>query len=109
MVEEAFALEDTLQELVAHHPELLSGEQMDPNDPRRWILVGREQGIADIVGGGHRWALDHLLIDQDAIPTLVEAKRSASSEIRRSIIGQMMEYAAHATPNLECWRHSPSV
>ena len=57
MVEEAFALEDTLQELVAHHPELLSGEQMDPNDPRRWILVGREQGIADIVGGGHRWAL----------------------------------------------------
>ena len=97
MVEEAFALEDTLQELVAHHPELLSGEQMDPNDPRRWILVGREQGIADIVGGGHRWALDHLLIDQDAIPTLVEAKRSASSEIRRSIIGQMMEYAAHAT------------
>ena len=59
MVEEAFALEDTLQELVAHHPELLSGEQMDPNDPRRWILVGREQGIADIVGGGHRWALDH--------------------------------------------------
>ena len=97
MVEEAFALEDTLQELVAHHPELLSGEQMDPTDPRRWILVGREQGIADIVGGGHRWALDHLLIDQDAIPTLVEAKRSASSEIRRSIIGQMMEYAAHAT------------
>ena len=97
MVEEAFALEDTLQELVAHHPELLSGEQMDPNDPRRWILVGREQGIADIVGGGPRWALDHLLIDQDAIPTLVEAKRSASSEIRRSIIGQMMEYAAHAT------------
>ena len=97
MTEERFALEDKLQELVAQYPKLLSGEQMDPNNPRRWILVGREQGIADIVGGSDRWALDHLLIDQDARPTLVEAKRSENSEIRRSIVGQMMDYAAHAT------------
>ncbi len=97
MTEEPFALEDKLQELVAQYPKLLSGEQMDPNNPRRWILIGREQGIADIVGGSDRWALDHLLIDQDARPTLVEAKRSENSEIRRSIVGQMMDYAAHAT------------
>ena len=89
MMEEQFALEDKLQELVANHPGLLSGEQMNPDNPRRFILTGREQGIADIVGGCHRWSLDHLLIDQDAIPTLVEAKRSANSEIRRSIIGQI--------------------
>lgn len=97
MTEERFPLEDKLQELVANYPKLLSGEQMDPNNPRRWILVGREQGIADIVGGSDRWSLDHLLIDQDAVPTLVEAKRSENSEIRRSIVGQMMDYAAHAT------------
>ena len=75
----------------------VSGNQIDPENPRRWILIGREQGIAEIVGGGHRWALDHLLIDQDAIPTLVEVKRSENSEIRRSIVGQMLDYAAHAT------------
>ena len=97
MTEERFALEDKLQELVAKYPKLLSGEQMDPNNPRRWILIGREQGIADIVGGSERWSLDHLLIDQDAIPTLVEAKRSENSEIRRTIVGQMIDYAAHAT------------
>jgi hypothetical protein len=97
MMEEQFALEDKLQELVATHPGLLSSEQMNPDNPRRFILVDREQGIADIVGGGHRWSLDHLLIDQDPIPTLVEAKRSANSEIRRSIVGQMLDYAAHAT------------
>lgn len=97
MTEERFALEDKLQELVAQYPKLLSGEQMDPNNPRRWLLIGREQGIADIVGGSDRWSLDHLLIDQDAIPTLIEAKRSENSEIRRSIVGQMMDYAAHAT------------
>ena len=97
MIEERFDLEDKLQELVAEYPKLLSGEQISPDNPRRWILIGREQGIADIVGAGHRWSLDHLLIDQDAIPTLVEAKRSENSEIRRSIVGQMMDYAAHAT------------
>ena len=38
----------------------------------------------------------HLLIDQDAIPTLVEVKRSSDSQIRREIVGQMLDYAAHA-------------
>ena len=97
MNEEAFELEDKLQELVAGYPALLSGEQMNPDNPRRFILIGREQGIADIVGGGNRWSLDHLLIDQDAVPTLVEAKRQGNSQIRREIVGQMMDYAAHAT------------
>ena len=97
MQEEPFAAEDKLQELVAEYPGLLSGEQMNPANPRRFILIDREQGIADIIGGGHRWSLDHLLIDQDAVPTLVEAKRQANSEIRREIVGQMLDYAAHAT------------
>lgn len=96
MTEKPFDVEDTLQELVANHPDLLSGEQMNPDNPRRWILINREQGIADIEGGSYRWALDHLLIDQDAVPTLVEVKRSANSQIRREIVGQMLDYAAHA-------------
>ena len=74
--EQKFDLESVFQQLVADHPELLSGQRMDPDNPRRWILVDREQGIPDIVGGGNRWASDHLLIDQDAIPTLAEVKRS---------------------------------
>ena len=97
MKEEQFPLEDNLQKLVAQYPGLLSGEQMNPDSPRRFILIGREQGIADIIGGSNRWSLDHLLIDQDAIPTLVEAKRQSSSEIRRQIVGQMLDYAAHAS------------
>ena len=96
MQEEKFLLEDALQQLIADHPELLSGQQINPADPRRWILIKREQGIADIQGSHHRWAVDHLLIDQDAIPTLVETKRSTNSEIRRTIVGQMLDYAAHA-------------
>ena len=95
--EEPFDTEDDLQELVAEYPELLAGEQIDPFNPRRWILIKREQGIPDRPGAGDRWSVDHLFIDQDAVPTLVEAKRSANSEIRRRIVGQMLDYAAHAT------------
>ena len=98
--EEMFSSEDELQALIAAYPELLDGEQMRPDDPRRWILVTREQGIAESSGSGDRWSLDHLIIDQDAVPTLIEAKRGSSSELRRTIVGQLLEYAAHAA---ETW------
>ena len=41
MREEPFALEDDLQELVAGHLELLSGERINPDKPRRFILIDR--------------------------------------------------------------------
>lgn len=100
LVETPFASEDELQKLVAEHPEILDGEQIRPGDARRWILVSREKGIAESPGGSARWAVDHLLIDQEAVPTLVELKRSSNPEIRRAIVGQLLEYAAHAS---ETW------
>ena len=98
--EERFSSEDDLQALIAQHPELLDGEQIRPGDPRRWILIKREKGISDTPGSAARWALDHLIVDQDAVPTLVEVKRGSNSELRRTIVGQMMDYAAHAS---ETW------
>ena len=94
--ESRFEQEDHLQALIADHPQLLAGEQIDPAAPRRWILISREQGIADTEGASDRWSLDHLLIDQDAIPTLVEVKRGESRRTRREVVGQMLDYAAHA-------------
>lgn len=41
-------------------------------------------------------SLDHLFIDQDAVPTLVEVKRSSDTRIRREVVGQMLDYAADA-------------
>ena len=89
LAEERFETEELLQELVGQHPELLAGEQMRPDDPLRWILIKREMPIEG-------WAVDHLLIDQHARPTLVEVKRGSSREIRRTIVGQMLDYAATA-------------
>ena len=101
--ETPFSTEDELQALIAEHPELLDGEQIRPGDARRWILITREKGIASSSGEGARWSVDHLIVDQDAVPTLVEVKRGSNPEIRRSIVGQMLEYAAHAS---ETWTAS---
>ena len=98
--EKAFDFEDELQTLIAEHPELLDGEQMRPGDPRRWLLITREKGIAETAGEGARWAVDHLLVDQDARPTLAEVKRGWNSELRRTVVGQVLDYAAHAS---ETW------
>ena len=98
--ETPFPTEDELQALIAEHPELLDGEQIRPGDARRWILVTREKGIAPSPGEAARWSVDHLIIDQDAVPTLAEVKRGSNPEIRRTIVGQLLEYAAHAS---ETW------
>ena len=89
LAEERFETEDLLQELIGQHPELLAGDQMQPGDPLRWILIRREMPIEG-------WAVDHLLLDQNAQPTLVEVKRGESRRIRRTVVGQMLDYAATA-------------
>ena len=47
-------------------------------------------------GGSGRWAIDHLFLDQDGVPTLVEVKRATDPGIRREVVGQMLDYAANA-------------
>jgi hypothetical protein len=92
-----FALERDLQQLVADHPELLAGAQMNPSAPRHFVLVDTEVAVPDEAEGSGRWALDHLFVDQDAIPTLVEVKRAANSQLRREVVGQLLDYVANAT------------
>jgi hypothetical protein len=96
MNEQAYDSEKLLQELLAKYPSLLSGNQIDPEAPRKWLLIEREVGVPSVEGGSGRWSADHLFLDQDAIPTIVEVKRSANTQIRREIVGQMMDYAANA-------------
>jgi hypothetical protein len=88
--------EDLLQSLLENYPDLLAGDQIDSTNPRRWLLVRREMGIPGDDGGSDRWSVDHLFLDQDAIPTLVEVKRSTDTRIRREVVGQMLDYAANA-------------
>jgi hypothetical protein len=95
MTEEAYDSESVLQASLAEHPRLLAGDQMDDEEPRRWLLVDREVGVPDREGDGGRWAADHLFVDQDGVPTIVEVKRSSDTRARREVVGQMLDYAAH--------------
>jgi hypothetical protein len=90
-----FDSEADLQDLVARYPNLLAGAQMTPGDPRRWLLVRREMGVPVKTGGSDNFSVDHLFVDHEADPTVVEVKRSTDTRIRREVVGQMLDYAAN--------------
>jgi hypothetical protein len=92
----AYESEALLQKLVADYPSLLAGRQAEDETRRRWLLVSREAGVQSEENGANRWSIDHVFLDQDGIPTLVEVKRSSDSRIRREVVGQLLNYAANA-------------
>jgi hypothetical protein len=88
--------EDTeLQQILERNFDLLPGDQISPDEPRRWLLIKREMPVPDPGTATNRFSLDFLFADQDATPTLVECKRFADMRARREIVGQMIEYAAN--------------
>lgn len=95
MTEQAYDSEDQLQELLETYPNLLAGDQIDRATPRRWLLISREVANLSEEDAASRWSLDHLFLDQDAIPTLVEVKRTPNADSRQKVIGQMIDYAAN--------------
>jgi hypothetical protein len=83
--------ERVLQELIERFPALLAADDGEP-----WLLVKREAGVrfgdlGDTVG-----ALDHLFLDADGMPTLVEVKRASDTRSRREVVAQILDYAANA-------------
>jgi hypothetical protein len=88
---EPYESEDFLQGLLAAHPDLLGNDRQF-----RLVLVSREVGVPDSLTGKSRWSLDHLYLDQEGVPTLVETKKASNTQIRREVVGQMLDYAANA-------------
>jgi hypothetical protein len=84
-----------LQLILEKNPDLLPGDQINPENPRRWLLIKREMPVPGPDTGANRWSVDFLFVDQDAIPTFVECKRFADTRSRREVVGQMFEYAAN--------------
>ena len=101
MEEREYPSELILQELVADYPNLLAGHEMDGENPRKWLLVKKEQELYSPDEGSNVVYLDHLFLDQDGVPTLVEVKRSSDTRIRREVVGQMLDYASNAVVYLQ--------
>ena len=97
MEEKEYVSEDILQDLIAKYPNLLAGDEMDVDEPRRWLLVQRELLLyCEDEYGFEKFYLDHLFLDQDGIPTIVETKRSSDNRLRREVVAQMLDYASNA-------------
>lgn len=87
MTETEYISEKELQDFLIQYPELLGGDQFNPEEPRRWLLVQPEFSVSG-------FSIDILFLDQDGVPTIVEVKRACDTRIRREVVGQMLDYAA---------------
>jgi hypothetical protein len=96
LTEAPYDSESLLQTLLADHPSILACDAEESSARQRWLLVTREGAVPDSEDGPGRWSVDHVFLDQDAIPTLVEVKRSTDTRSRREVVGQMLDYAANA-------------
>ena len=88
-------LESRLQEIVEKNPDLLAREWDD--QPRKLFLIAREKEVHAEEDVGNSFSLDHLLVDSEGVPILVEVKRSTDTRIRREVAAQMLDYACRAS------------
>jgi hypothetical protein len=106
MTEQRYDAENVLQRLIASHPEMLASDHDGGHG--RLLFIRREAGVSDVEDRGARWSLDHLYLDAQGVPTLVEVKRSSDTRGRREVVAQMLDYAANARTSfsaeqLEAW------
>jgi hypothetical protein len=92
MTETPYDGEGVLQALIAQHPEMLTDETAGQG---ALLLVRREAAVSDQEDFGGRWSLDHLYVDRQGVPTLVEVKRSSDTP-GDGRVAQMLDYAANA-------------
>lgn len=86
----AYQKELELQKIVADNPGILQRE----NDDVSIFLVAQEYKISDAPDSDISFYIDHLCIDSNGVPIIVETKLGHNTEIRRTITGQMLDYAS---------------
>lgn len=85
--EARFTLEGKLQDYLESYPTLIPLNEIDEN-ALDLLCIGREVGV---VPG----SMDLLFIDANGILTIIETKLAQNPEVRRAVIGQIVEYASY--------------
>lgn len=89
--EKGFDNEALLQDVVEKFPEVIALEDLGVTEP--FMVIGREVQTK----AGY---IDVLCIDGEGVLTVVETKLAKNAQIRREVIGQVLEYVAQ----LSKWR-----
>src|SRR5689334_1804563 len=87
-----FASEHLFQKLLGDHPALLGYASAGAGE---LLLVRREAPVPESEDSLGRWSLDHLFLDRQGVPVLVEVKRASDTRARREVVAQMLDYAAN--------------
>ena len=91
----SYETEPVLQGLIADHPDLIARTRTTDTDNARVALITREMKIPDGEQPSAWFSVDHLFVDEDARPVIVETKRSQDTRTRREVVAQMLDYAAN--------------
>jgi len=86
--EQKFANEGILQDILYKSPEIIPLEKLGQNIKEPKVFV-KEAGLA---GSG---SADLIGIDESGGITIIECKLATNADIRRKVIGQLLEYAAY--------------
>lgn len=91
-----FEKEADLQKIIKDNPHLLA-RSMESGTLNKLFFIRQEINVKESEESGVYYYLDHLLVDEDGIPVLVEVKRSTDTRIKREVVGQMLDYASRAS------------
>jgi len=80
--------EAALQKCLEKFPELIPANQIDFDNPPKFLVIKAEAGVTP-------GSIDILMLDNNGVLNIVETKLYQNREIRRAVIGQALEYAAH--------------
>ena len=83
-----FDNEKILQDILERFPEVIALDDLGVSEP--FLVIGRE--VATPAG-----YIDVLCIDGEGILTVIEAKLARNSQIRREVVGQVLEYVAQVS------------
>jgi hypothetical protein len=83
--EKPYASEDLLQQALASFPEVLAGSSTAEATVRPLLLVRREKGVPKVQDASPTWSVDHLFVDAEGVPVVVEVKRASDTRLRRGL------------------------
>ena len=84
----SFDNEKVLQDILESFPKVIALNDLGVAEP--FLIIGRE--VATPAG-----YIDVLCIDGDGVLTVIETKLARNSQIRREVVGQVLEYVAQVS------------